>query len=161
MNEPVVIHKLDHEGNETWRYEGTILESDNHRRILKARFDRDDVEFYGLLLRKGDTFIETFYNDRWYNVFAIYDVDDGRHKGWYVNLTRPADFKDSHIYADDLALDLVISPEGQIQVVDQDEFEALKLSMSEREQVWAAVNEIEALVNQGLEPFAPGTMSSD
>lgn len=153
MNEPVVIHKLDHEGQETWRYQGHILERDTGRMRIKAHFDRDDIEFYGLQLRRGDTFIETFYNDRWYNVFSIFDIDDSRHKGWYVNLTRPAVFKDNHIYAEDLALDLVIDSQGVITVVDEDEFEALELSTHEREQVWAAVNEIEALVNQGLEPF--------
>ena len=155
MNAPVTIHKLDHQGHETWRYDGHILESDAGRMKVKALFDRDDIDFYGVLLRRGDTFIESFYTDRWYNVFSIFDVEDGRHKGWYVNLTRPAKFEDGHIYADDLALDLVIDPEGEIQVVDEDEFEALDLSPSERTQVWAAVNEIEALVNQGLEPFVP------
>jgi predicted RNA-binding protein associated with RNAse of E/G family len=161
MNKRVIVHKLDHEGNETWRYEGQIVESDAGRVLLKAHFDRDDVEFFGVLLRRGDTFIEAFYNDRWYNVFSIFDVDDGHHKGWYVNLTRPAKFEDGHIYADDLALDLVIDPEGKIQVVDQDEFDAQDLPSSEREQVWAAVNEIEALVYQGLEPFQSNPKLSD
>jgi hypothetical protein len=157
----VVVHKLDHHGNETWRYEGQILEEDEQRRVLIAIFDRDDVEIYGLRLRRGDTFIETFYTNRWYNVFAIYDVDDGQHKGWYVNLARPAEFESGHIYADDLALDLVIDPAGTINIADEDEFEALDLPQRERRQVWAAVNEIEALVAQGLEPFATRATLSD
>lgn len=161
MNHPVVIHKLDHEGSETWRYGGRILEDDGRRRVIEAQFDREDVDFYGIRLRKGDTFIETFYCDRWYNVFAIYDVDNGRHKGWYVNLTRPAKFEDGHIYAEDLALDLVVDPKGAIKIVDDDEFEALDLPDAERRQVWKAVNEIEALVTQGLEPFVPKVTLSD
>lgn len=153
MSETVVVHKLNHEGRETWRYYGQTLEHGERRWLIQAQFDRDDVGFFGLDLRRGDTFIETYYSDRWYNVFAVYDVDDGRLKGWYVNLTRPARFEPGHIYADDLALDLVIDPGGRITVVDEDEFEALNLDAHERKQVWAAVNEVEALVNQGLEPF--------
>ena len=67
MSKSVVVHKLNHEGHETWRYEGFILENEGGRIKIKAHFDREDVEFHGVSLRRGDIFIETFYTDRWYN----------------------------------------------------------------------------------------------
>jgi len=70
MNEEIVVHKLDEKGNEVWRYSGQLLERSETHIIIEARYDRDDQDFHELLLRRGDRFVESFYSDRWYNVFA-------------------------------------------------------------------------------------------
>jgi hypothetical protein len=72
-NTPIKIHKLDAHGHEQWRYDGIVLEQDDSGITLEAYFDREGVEFEGIQLQPGDRFVETFYFDRWYNVFAIYD----------------------------------------------------------------------------------------
>ena len=41
-------------------------------------------------LRRGDRFIETYYTDRWYNIFEIHAREDDRLKGWYCNIAKPA-----------------------------------------------------------------------
>ena len=57
---------------------------------LEAFFDRDDMELGYTVFKRGDRFVETYYDDRWYNVFAVYDRDDGGLMGWYCNICRPA-----------------------------------------------------------------------
>jgi len=82
MRTPITVHKLDETGREVWYYHGVVLDRTTTSLTLEAHFDRQDLDFHGMLLRRGDRFVETYYSDRWYNVFAIYDVDDDHHKCW-------------------------------------------------------------------------------
>jgi predicted RNA-binding protein associated with RNAse of E/G family len=127
MIETVEVIKRNLEGRETWRYTGQVLERTPHRVRLEARFNRADVPFHGILLREGDRFEEWFYADRWYNIFEIHDKDDERIKGWYCNVCCPAEFPPGEVSYIDLALDLLVYPDGRQLVLDEDEFEALEL----------------------------------
>ena len=69
----ITIIKQNPEGRETWRYSGTVLELGENHLVIEAFFDRDDMEFHGMWLCRGDRFVETYYLDRWYNIFEIHD----------------------------------------------------------------------------------------
>jgi protein associated with RNAse G/E len=152
-NTPIKIHKLDAQGYEQWCYDGIVLKKDDSKITLEAYFDREGVEFEGIQLRRGDRFVETFYFDRWYNVFAIYDRKTEKFKVWYCNITRPAWIDANHLYAEDLALDLIVYPDLTYQVVDQDEFEALELSGADRSNAQSALDELIKLAAAGEHPF--------
>lgn len=152
MNTPITVHKLNEIGREVWRYKGTVLERTPTSVRLEACFDNEDVDLNGLKLRHGDRFIETFYSDRWYNIFSIFDTDDDHHKGWYCNICRPARITTRHVYAEDLALDLVILPNGKFWVLDEDEFADLKISPEDRQRALETLEYLQALaaVRDGL-----------
>jgi len=137
------VHKLSPEGEELWRYQGTVLRRTGTGLTLEAVYDRSDEDFHGLRLRHGDRFVETHYSDRWYNVFAVHDVDSGGLKGWYCNIVRPARLEPEHIWSVDLALDLVVLPDGGWVVVDQDEFAELRLTPEERKQAAQALERLQ------------------
>ena len=153
MPETVTVHKLDHRGREIIRYPGQLLEADEARILLRAKFDHDAVELPGLRLTRGDRMLETFYRQRWYNVFEIHAHSDDRLKGWYCNLTRPARFEAGHIWSEDLALDLLILPDRSWRLLDEAEYQALALTDHERNQVEQALVEIKRLVAEALAPF--------
>jgi hypothetical protein len=138
----VNVLKLDLDGKVTWRYQGELLEYDGSRLRLQAYFDREDMLFHGMLFRRGDLFIETWYTDRWYNIFEIHAREDGRLRGWYCNIGYPAKWEDSTLSYVDLALDLLVFPDGKQLVLDQDEFAALNLSIQDRQQALAALDEL-------------------
>ena len=92
MSEVVVI-KLDVQRQERWRYSGQILQQEPGMVLLEAYFNRDDADFHGMPFKRGDRFVEVYFEERWYNIFEIYDRDDGSLKGWYCNVTRPAEFQ--------------------------------------------------------------------
>src|SRR3990172_97750 len=94
------------------------------------------MPFMDTVLKRDDRFVETFYSDRWYNVFAIYDRDDGRFKGWYCNIGCPAEIEKDTVSYVDLALDLWVAANGAQTVLDEDEF--LELSMDEMTRAQAA-----------------------
>ena len=123
----ISVIKQDPQGNETWRYSGDVIDRRDNQIIIEALFDRDDINFNGMWLCKGDRFLETYYADRWYNIFEIHDRDDDRLKGWYCNIALPAEILEEFISYKDLALDLLVFPDGRQYVLDEDEFAELQL----------------------------------
>jgi protein associated with RNAse G/E len=138
----VTIHKLNADGKELWCYEGLVLEHNQILITLEARFDRDDVDIEDLQLRRGDRFVETFYFDRWYNVFEIYQEETNLFKGWYCNITRPAWLDGIHLFAEDLGLDLIVMPDRRMTVVDQDDFDKLTIPAVDRIKAREALDEL-------------------
>ena len=123
----ITVLKKNLAGEVTWQYDGTVLRQEPNAVILEALFNRPDMPFMDIVLKENDRFVETFYSDRWYNIFEIYDRDDGRIKGWYCNIGKPAVIEDGIVSYVDLALDLWVSADGRQTVLDEDEFEALGL----------------------------------
>jgi predicted RNA-binding protein associated with RNAse of E/G family len=149
----VTVIKQNHLGEKLLEYSGEVLTQGKTWVCIEAIYNNPDKDAGYVVFRRGDTFIEWYYSDRWYNVFELYDVDDGRHKGWYCNITRPALISEDLIRADDLALDVFVSPEGEITLADEDEFAALKLSPADQRAVRNAVLAIRRAVENGDSPF--------
>jgi uncharacterized protein len=143
--EEVKVVKLNEKGEETWRYKGTVLERTANSILLEAFFNRDDLPFNGMIFARGDLFIELYYKNRWYNVFEIYDIRNGDLKGWYCNVCAPAEFGDGQITYRDLALDLLVFPDGRQMILDKDEFDALHISQEEKERAMQALKDLQAL----------------
>ena len=126
----------------TWQYEGYVLERESNYVVLEAFFNREDMPFMDVVFKRGDRFVETFYTDRWYNVFAIYDRDDGNFKGRYCNVDYPALLEDDTVSYIDLALDLWVAADGTQTVLDEDEFLALPIDVMTRAQAVSALEEL-------------------
>jgi predicted RNA-binding protein associated with RNAse of E/G family len=153
MREQITVHKLDHLGQEVLTYDGQVLRRTPTQVTLQATYQHRDMDIQDLALRKGDRFEETFYFDRWYNVFVIRDPGDNTLKGWYCNITRPARLEGGHLYAEDLALDLVVHPDQRYIVLDQLEFDRLDLVEEDREQALKALKHLQGLVEARRPPF--------
>jgi hypothetical protein len=143
MNESITVFKLNLEGEVTWQYDGHILAREPKLVVLEAFFNRPDMPFVDVGLKERDRFIETFFTDRWYNIFEIYDRDDNNLKGWYCNVGRPAVLTEGGVSYVDLALDLWVSVKGEQTVLDEDEFSLLNLDSSERQKALAALTELQ------------------
>lgn len=142
---PITVIKLDIHGQETWKYRGELLHRGCNTVILEAHFDREDTLFHGMLLGKGDRFVETYYTDRWYNIFEIHARNDDQLRGWYANIAYPAEITGNTLSYIDLALDLLVFPDGRQVILDEAEFAALPLSPQVRSQANAALSELQAL----------------
>ncbi|RIK28699.1 MAG: DUF402 domain-containing protein [Anaerolineae bacterium] len=129
-------------GDVVYEYEGDEIRRDANSIVIEARFTREDMPYMGIVLKKDDRFVEYYYTDRWYNIFAIYDRDDGALKGWYCNIGKPAVIEDGVVSYVDLALDLWVSVDGKQTVLDEDEFEALNLTDGLREGALTGLSEL-------------------
>jgi hypothetical protein len=138
----IKVQKRNPDGKVTYEYEGVLLSRDANSINLEALFNREDLPFMGIVLKKGDRFVEHYYTDRWYNIFAIYDRDNGKLKGWYCNVGQPAVIEDGVVSYVDLALDLWVSASGKQTVLDEDEFEKLDLNEELRAGALGGLNEL-------------------
>lgn len=125
------IRKLDHLGQELISYPARLLFQTSDAILTRAVWSRPPMELEYVRLEPGDLWLETFYTDRWYNVFEI-RAPDGRLKGRYCNITRPARVTPGEVCAEDLALDLWVGPDGERRVLDEEEFARLPLPPDER-----------------------------
>ena len=139
----ITIIKMDHDGSETWRYTGQFVERSSCSITIEAFFDRSDIDFQGMSLCFGDRFIETYYFDRWYNIFEVHDRDNDQIKGWYCNIGYPAEFRENTVSYKDLALDLFVFPDGRQIVLDEDEFNEIHLNAVERRKANDALNRLQ------------------
>lgn len=149
----ITVYKLDHQHQPVWHYSGTILERSATTIVLEAYFNRDDYPTPYHTFKRGDRMVEWFFNDRWYNIFALHHHKTDTLEGWYCNITYPARFTDDAIYAADLALDMMVYPDGRMLILDEDEFAALELDLPARQKAEAALQELVEQVTQRRPPF--------
>lgn len=143
--EEITVIKNDHRGKETWRYAGWVIKESEKGLLVKAYFNRSDLEFNGILLKEGDQFLELYPYGRWFNIFEVHDRDSGKLKAWYCNVTRPVSTPNGHIIYDDLALDLLVFPSGKYLALDYDEFIDLGLDPEEASSALSGLEELKEI----------------
>jgi len=137
----------------TWQYEGVVLSRRENEITLEALFNREDMPFMGITLKRNDRFVETFYSDRWYNIFEIYDRDDGKFKGSYCNIGKPAVIAEDFVSYVDLALDLWVSADGSQTVLDEDELEELNLDDELKQKIYGGLRELQEVIKAKNPPM--------
>ncbi|KAA0234342.1 MAG: DUF402 domain-containing protein [Dehalococcoidia bacterium] len=100
-----------------------------------------------------------FWRDRWYNVFRL-SRPNCTLALWYCNITTPPLFDGRHLGYVDLDLDVAVRPDGDIELLDQDEFEAHQQKygypQSMIEKAERAAIEVRDLALSGGFPFSEG-----
>ena len=147
MNKIEVV-KLDHDGREVFRYPGWEVSRDAHSITLEAFYSRGDTPVDEVLLQRGDRFVETYFTDRWYNIFEIYAYATGDLKAYYCNIGFPAQITDGEVSYRDLALDLLVLPDGRQIVLDEDEFYQLVLPEPTRNQALAGLKAVQEVIKR-------------
>lgn len=149
----ITVIKLDPRGEETTHYSAKILARLEHGIVLEARWERPRKDLGYTVFEPGDRFIEYFYGDRWFNIFEI-STEDGRLKGWYCNIAAPAQIYSASIEQRDLLLDVWVNPDGQLLLLDEDEFAAdTTLTDVQRQGADKGMQELLALIEARQEPF--------
>lgn len=149
------VHKCNHKGERKYSYAGELEMRDASKIVVKAPWTFDEIALSYSRFSPGDLFTETFYFDRWHNIFEIAGVDHHL-KGWYGNVTRPARLIDDDLEWDDLALDAWMSADGHLLVLDEDEFEELapQLTSVEAETARGALHELKRELRERWRTFA-------
>lgn len=121
MTTSMTIIKCDAHHVEQLRYQGTLHKQDPHAVVILAHWTMPRRDLGYTCFEPGDVFIEYFYPDRWFNIFAIYE-HNMTFKGWYCNITEPAHIQHTIIEQIDLFLDIWVNPDGTTLLLDEDEF---------------------------------------
>ena len=152
----VTVRKLDHAGRQILAYEGEVLQHKDDAIVLRTTWERPPLDLGYVVLETDSQWTEYFFATQWYNIFEIC-ASDGRLLGWYCNITRPAsistDEAGGKVAAEDLALDLWVAADGEMIVLDEDEFAELPISSEDRIAATRALSTLQAMVSQGKAPF--------
>ncbi|GHO43163.1 DUF402 domain-containing protein [Ktedonospora formicarum] len=154
----ITIIKQSPQRRETIRYQGEVVEQLPNGLLIQAYWTLPTRDLGYVCFEKGDSFLEYYYIDRWFNIFAIAHPD-GKPKGWYCNIAEPAYISDTSIEQVDLLLDVWININGKHIILDEDEFaQATNLSEQQRQ---GAQEGLEALLHLLHTQQAPFTTLSD
>ncbi|WP_436736244.1 DUF402 domain-containing protein [Streptomyces sp. BBFR102] len=127
-------------------YPARLLADDGERVTVRAPWAGGGVRDFGFVrFEPGDVFTEHFWRSRWY---AVKEVRDGAGalKGWYCDVTRPAELADGVLVVEDLDLDLwVPAGGGEVLRLDEEEFAASGLERSDPAAAAAATAALDAL----------------
>ncbi len=146
MGSTIQVMKRDTQGKDVWGYPAVVEQHVPFSgMLLKAFFNRPDFPFHGIVLKEGDCFLELYFFNRWFNIFEIYDRDSGAVKCWYCNAAAPAVLNGSQLSYVDLALDYLVFPDGKRLLLDEEEFNDLDCSQTDKQKALAAIEEVKLL----------------
>ncbi|WP_166026888.1 DUF402 domain-containing protein [Streptomyces chilikensis] len=134
------------------RYPAELLSDDGVRVVVRAEWAGGGARDFGFVrFEPGDVFTEWYWRDRWYAVKEVRDPS-GALKGWYCDVTRPAELTGGEVVVEDLDLDLWRSADGRrVLRLDEDEFAASGLRERDphaAERAEAALDELEELARE-------------
>jgi protein associated with RNAse G/E len=147
MNDRITVVKQSSQDDEVWRWEAEVLRRTSTAVLLAASFGykKNEITFHGITLRKGDPFIEFYSSQHWYNIYEMRGQEENQLKGWYCNIARPARIMLDTLIFDDLALDLLVYPNGRQLILDEDEFAELGLPPADVQAAATALAELQDL----------------
>ena len=137
---PVRVRRLTADGRLRVVYAGRLTRAAPEALVVEAFWERPPLDLGYVRLEPQDRFVEYFFPGRWFVIYEIHSHGDDRFKGWYCDITYPPQVSEDEIEIRDLALDLFVTPTGEVLVLDEEEFEAL--SLQERDpQAYASARE--------------------
>jgi protein associated with RNAse G/E len=120
--QPIVINsrKIDGSIHRTWKAD--FVEQQNSLLTFVGRFDDEIIHSELGIIRRGTISYEYYWLDRWFNVFRFHEPE-GELRNFYCNLNQPPKFEKNVLDYVDLEIDVVVSKDYEIEVLDLDEFE--------------------------------------
>lgn len=92
---------------------------DSSRAILLYEIDEPEIVAGRLELPSGTCSYGYFWLDRSYNVYHW--LHEGKTLAYYINLGRCRSITDRELVWDDYAVDVLVRPSGDVEVLDEDE----------------------------------------
>lgn len=124
---PIRVRRLTPEGQLRIVYTGHLLRASPEGIVLEAYWERPPLDLGYTVLEPADRFVEYFFPDHWFVIYEIHHHRDDQLKGWYCDIIYPPRISEDEIEIRDLALDLFVTPVGEVLILDEEEFEALGL----------------------------------
>jgi protein associated with RNAse G/E len=152
----ITIHLHKPHKQTTVSFDAELLIDTTTYRLVQAPWARPHLDLGYVVFEPDDYFYEHYYTERW---FAIFEVRSADHqlKGWYCNISYPAQFTANAIYSEDLDLDLFVPPDlVNLLRLDIEEFEERGVATSDPvayAAAYAAFDELEHMVHSAIPPF--------
>ena len=112
--------KYDNSLRRIWT--ASLLERSDGGILLEGYFDTEASHPDLGVIAKGTRSVEAFPIDQWFNCFAFYEPS-GEFRNYYLNVSMPPMVGYRVINYVDLDIDVIVWPDGRIEVLDLEEFE--------------------------------------
>jgi protein associated with RNAse G/E len=122
MKKIVTVNARKYNGkiHKTWKCD--LIERNKNLLIFEGVF-QDEIKHIDLgIIRPGTVSYEYYWLDRWYNVFRFHEPE-GTLRNYYCNVNMPPTFESGVLDYVDLDLDVLISRNFKIEILDFKEFE--------------------------------------
>jgi protein associated with RNAse G/E len=119
----IAVEAYRWDGRLKYRWSGELLHANQQEIVVRGEFSREFKTPYHHF-QAGDVTREIYPRDAWYNICEIYGQEDII-QGIYCNLAAPPELNGKVLTYIDLALDLYVSKQGDVTVLDEEEFEHL------------------------------------
>lgn len=156
QNKELTVLKYYPDGRLGFSYMMQLLNETPNRRDIFGVFKVRPHKVGNLSFEPGDHFYESYFNNRPYNIYEVHQQDTARVKCWYFNISTPAVFHPQSIVWTDYALDLLVYPDGSLQLLDQDELAAWNLPLPDYWKVWNALDNLLTSLKKEAPRLMPG-----
>lgn len=151
----ITVNARKYDGSLRRQWTAGIISQTEEMTIAVGRFEFDVNHSDLGLIKQGTVSFEHFWKDRWYNIFRFHEPD-GSLRNYYCNVAMPPTFTDESLDFVDLDIDVVVWPDGRVELLDRDEFKLNSVKFGYPEVVIAAAElslaEIIDLVGSGQLP---------
>ena len=115
------VRSTKYDGSRHWEFDSVFVHQEGSLLITTNYAGQELLNPRGSWKTPWDT-RNHFWSDRWYNVMLLEKPNGGGLEGFYCNVATPAEFDGENVTYIDLDLDLRVSAQGVLEVLDEDEF---------------------------------------
>ena len=123
MEDNISVRACKFDGSIHRKWNTKLINQDSSLIVLYGVFDFE-IEHSALGFIKKDTrSIEYYWKESWYSVFVFFEPN-GKFRNYYCNINIPPEFDGDTLTFIDLDLDVMVSEDFNVTILDTDEFEA-------------------------------------
>lgn len=112
--------KFNGEIHRSWKAD--FIEQHNSLLIFVGQFE-EEVRHSNLgVIRRGTISYEYYWLDRWFNIFKFHEPE-GELRNFYCNINMPPRFENSVLDYIDLEIDVLVSKNFDVEILDREEFD--------------------------------------
>lgn len=112
--------KFNGEIHRSWQAD--LIEQRDSLLIFVGRFEKEIRHPKLGVIRRGTISYEYYWLDRWFNVFRFHEPE-GELRNFYCNINLPPSFETNVLDYIDLEIDVLVSENFDVEILDRDEFE--------------------------------------
>jgi hypothetical protein len=156
MDDEVVVEALNYDRTVRRSWPARLVDRSDDVIVLIGVFDRMVSHPDLGVIRKGTSSKEYFYTQSCFNIFEFREPE-GTFRNYYCNIALPPEFNGRTLRYIDLDIDVVVAADGEVTILDRDEFEAnarrFDFPPSTVNAVEDALVELLQLIERRAEPF--------
>ena len=121
-NSQTIINSRKFNGEIHRSWKADFIEKRDSLLIFVGVFEKEVRHSKLGVIRRGTISYEYYWLDRWYNIFKFHEPE-GELRNFYCNVNMPPQYENNVLDYVDLEIDVLVSKNFDVEILDRDEFE--------------------------------------